>query len=611
MAWYDKLTDAASVAFPLWAPMAQAGRAAYNFASGNRQVSPFSGGSTSYTPPPAPARVGETTRVRDKGAFDPMGNKRVRQAMNPFEVGQFADTYRDAGRYAGSGIDAQRAADAALMQGFSGPQAYTPQNVSASTVGPNTAGVGAGIDRAAGMLSDANMSRGLQEGVYNTAMDWSQGNMPSVGQNIANEAGVRAEEQFQRAGSEANQAYGSAANNAARAYSDALAQQTFATQQAGQNAARQVGDLASDAVLRQSALTSSARGGNIGMALRAGLQGAAMQSADANRQGARLMNDANQQAAYNAAAGQRAAQAAEAAGNLAMQGTHERAGFAASAAEQAARFQAAQIGSQEQQNALNLAAGVSGDIRGADIGAANAATGLAQVGLGQDQLINNVNMANADRTFGADTFNATMGLNAADMNNRYALGYDQLNSGNFNAVADRGASAAQFGLGMQGSMSGQAAQQQQQLALQQIMADQNLSQMYFNADEAAKQRILQAYIAQQGAATDRRGQNIGLFGGGASGVGAMVGGALMSDRRAKKSVRGEKAPDFRKAGHYSYEYKNPNAEGARAGRRNGPMAQELPKTVLRKGDDGYLRVDIGELALSLASAVGDLQRKVA
>lgn len=66
------------------------------------------------------------------------------------------------------------------------------------------------------------------------------------------------------------------------------------------------------------------------------------------------------------------------------------------------------------------------------------------------------------------------------------------------------------------------------------------------------------------------------------------------------------------AGSYSYEYKNPNAPGAAAGRHAGPMAQELERIpgVVGTGPDGLKRVDPGRLALATASATGDQERRL-
>ncbi len=593
MAWYDTAWD--------WM--------GGHWLDGN--ATPIGLGDTTYTPPGAPAGSLDPTRLtpQQEAAFNPSGNPALAAAFNPYNNQQFQNAANSVGAYGDAGARQASVADDRLMQGFSGPAAYSPQTVTANNPNANTSASGAGIDRAADQLANANMSRGDQQNVYNTAMDWAQGNMPSVGQNIANEAGVRAEEQFQRAGSEANQNYGSAAANAAQAYGDAQAAQNEATRMAGVNAARGVRDNSSDAILRQAALTSAARGNNMGMALRTGLQGAAAQSADANRQGARLVQDANSQASYNAAMGQRATQNAQLQGNLATQGTQERAGFAASAAEQAASFQAGQIAAGEQQAALNLAANQANAVRGTDINATQAATGLANTGVAVDQMVNASNQSNADRSFSADTFNSGQAQQNAQFGQQIGLSYDQLNSGNFNQVANRGAAAAQFGLGGQMGMAGQAAGMQQQLAMQQIMGNQQLAQMYFASDEATKQRMLDFYGMQQGIATDRRGQNTGLWGGGASGAGAGIA-TVMSDKRAKKGFRDADAPNFRKATSQTWEYEDTTLPGTAPGRHHGPMAQELPDDVLEEGEDGFIRVDIGRLALALASSVGDLQRKV-
>lgn len=589
----------------------------------------------SYTPPGAPAEATTTTAItpEQQAAFSPMSSPAIMQAANPFVEDRYRETFNAAAGMADTGRENQATVDQRLMTGFQAPERFTPTAVTAEAPRANTAQSGAAYDSATDYLRQTNQSRANQQSIFDTASQWAQGNMPSVGKSMAEQAGVEAERAFGTAGSQANQAYGSAAasaaqaygmtaSNAAQAYQDALATQRFATEQAGRTAARQTGDAASDAITRQAALTSMARGGNIGMALRTGLQGAAAQSQQANVQGARLMGDANAQAAFNAAAGQRSAQTAAAQqalatqnaalqSNLATQGTQERAGFNAAAALQAGQLQAAQIGSAEQQASLALAAGQANAMRGSDIGATGAATNLGGLALGSDQMINAMAQQNAQRAFDAGTFNATMGFNAAGLNAQTGLAYDQLNSGNLNAVANRGMQGQQFGIGTQANMAGQATQQQYQMAVQEIMGNQQLAQMFVGLDEANKQRMLDAWIGRQGIATERRGQNMGIAGSGVGAAGAAVGAlAMMSDKRAKKAVKKTSAPDFSKAGSYSYEYKNPKADGAAPGRHSGPMAQELPKDMLKRGDDGLLRVDIGRLALNLASAMGDVQRRL-
>ncbi len=464
-----------------------------------------------------------------RAAFNPMGDQRIRDAYNPMANPAIRGAYNGAGDLYNSGTQGRGGIEDLLAQGFSAPVAASLQTVNPVNPLANTSASSAGLDRAVGYLGNTQDSRNAQSGVQQTALDWAQGNMPSVGQNLANEAGVRANEQFLRAGSEANQAYGSAASRAAQAYADSQAAQNEATRMAGVSSARQVGDAASDSVLRAAALSSGARGGNIGMALRTGLQGQAMQSADANRQGARLMSDANAQASYNATAGQRAAQAAAAQGNLATQGTQERTASAAAAAEAAARFQAAQIGSQEQQNMLGLAQQGADAMRSGDVASANAATGLANTGVNVDQMVNAANQMNADRSFNADTFNSTQSLQNQQFGQGLGLNYDQLNSQTWNNQANRFQGDQQFGLGMQAGIGQFDSGAQQALAAAQMGSQQDLAQFLAGLDENSRQRLLQDYGIRSGVtgaaaanATATRGQMIGLGGAGVAAGGAAL-----------------------------------------------------------------------------------------
>jgi hypothetical protein len=80
-----------------------------------------------------------------------------------------------------------------------------------------------------------------------------------------------------------------------------------------------------------------------------------------------------------------------------------------------------------------------------------------------------------------------------------------------------------------------------------------------------------------------------------------------------------KAPDtdaldaaYRAPGSYSYEYKDPSAQGAAPGRQAGPMAQELTGIpgVVHQGADGMLRVDKGRLTLANTSQTAKHRREI-
>lgn len=90
-----------------------------------------------------------------------------------------------------------------------------------------------------------------------------------------------------------------------------------------------------------------------------------------------------------------------------------------------------------------------------------------------------------------------------------------------------------------------------------------------------------------------------------------------SDVRAKKNIEpvdmrqvfGNGGPDLRQAQGYAYDYKEPNAPGAAPGRQVGPMAQNLPPSVVQAGPDGKLKVDPTRLTLVNTAAVSELQRR--
>lgn len=494
-----------------------------------------------YVNPPAPPvwigqhrGVGRSpVSMGQRAAFDPMGNPSIRQGYNPMGNQQFHGVFNDARDLSNRADRERRAIEAMLGRPlsaptFQAPRAFTPERVSAQTPGANLTQSHGGMRETYDQLRNLDASRATQMGAYDTAAQWAAGNMPSVGQGMADEAGAVANEQFQRAGSEATQAYGLAGNEANRSYADALAQMLTSQRNAAVGAARQTGDAASDSILRQAALTSAARGGNIGMALRSGLQGAAMQSADANRQGARLMADADRQAADIAAAGQRAAQSTQAQQALATLGTQERADFAAAGAELQARLRGAQIGSQEQQQGLALQAQIADQMRGGDVAGVGAANALAQTGLGMDTLSTNAAQSDADRMLGAEQFNAQqgmqnsqfeqrLGLDYDQLNAAQGLSYDQLNSQNQQFLAGMYQGDQQYGLGMQQGMTQFDAATEQALAAAQMGSQQQLVQLLTGLDESSRARVLQEFAirnevmsARDAAAAQQRNQMFGL-----------------------------------------------------------------------------------------------------
>jgi hypothetical protein len=69
---------------------------------------------------------------------------------------------------------------------------------------------------------------------------------------------------------------------------------------------------------------------------------------------------------------------------------------------------------------------------------------------------------------------------------------------------------------------------------------------------------------------------------------------------------------YRRAGSYSYEYKDPSLPGAAPGRQAGPMADELKGIpgAVSTGPDGLDRVDIPRMTMANASQTGTNTRDI-
>ncbi len=127
------------------------------------------------------------------------------------------------------------------------------------------------------------------------------------------------------------------------------------------------------------------------------------------------------------------------------------------------------------------------------------------------------------------------------------------------------------------------------------------------------------YGADQGVSVAQQQQNAQST---AAGVGAAASVAVplimaASDVRGKKDIQpanmaavfGNGGPDLRAAQGYEYNYKDPNAPGAAPGKQVGPMAQNLPASVVHTGPDGKKAVDTSRLSLVNTAAVSELQRR--
>jgi hypothetical protein len=167
--------------------------------------------------------------------------------------------------------------------------------------------------------------------------------------------------------------------------------------------------------------------------------------------------------------------------------------------------------------------------------------------------------------------------------------------------------AGQLGLGASGQQAGLSQAQQQALADRaKLDAGMALDISKTNANFANY---------EQPAAPDNTWSDVasatGAAGGAAAGL-AALGGLLLSDRTSKTDIRSTSLlGKFKGVGSHAYRYKDPTMPGAADGEQEGPMADELRALgVTVRGNDGYERVDTGRLALKVASATGEMARKL-
>jgi hypothetical protein len=240
---------------------------------------------------------------------------------------------------------------------------------------------------------------------------------------------------------------------------------------------------------------------------------------------------------------------------------------AAGANQQAAQA-SAMMRMQEQLNAQGLLGQVSSGVRAQDIGAATTQAGFNQQGGLAGMAANNARMmANAG-------FQQQTGLANAGWQQQAGL-------------------ANQSATLQQSSMDDEMRRQMLLAYGSQVEGDR---QALLGLQEADRQQNNFAI----GEANKKRGQNMALAGEGLK-AGAAAAQAL-SDERAKTAIApGESALQrfLQSVGTHAYEYKDPEADGAGAGRFVSPMAQELERTELGKGmvstnADGLKTVDYGK-----------------
>ena len=525
------------------------------------------------------------------------------QAFDPMQNQQFAAATGNATSQAAANQAAMN--NQAMTTQFNvgsqaGPyQVQAPQQVSYNGVTPSLNRADSGIQGANLNLGNVQDSRAMQVANLSPLQAMAAGQGPSVGRSAMDAGAAQATGAYGSAAEQAARAYGQQGLQANAAYGDAAAQQQFATLQAGQQAAQQFQDANQAGLQSQAALAAGARGGNIGLALRGGMQNAAGMSQRANIESGRAMQQAAQNAGFQAAQAQRAAALNQGQAALQTAGMNEQARLQALRANEVAAAQGAGLQAQEAIAAQGQLGQQLGQIRAQDLGAVGAATGVGQLGLGADTLQANTLQQNAQGALQAAGMNQQAGLQTQQMG---LSAYEQAEARDIAAQQGNQSVAAQMA-GLYGNLGQGYANQANSLATTGLQTGIQGEQLRLQDLQAAQDRSLNAGLGVGAAQTQ-------LLGAGLSGVGAL-GAAALSDRRAKEDISRVKAPDFRGVGSHRYRYKTQYQDDANpAGYHVGPMADELPSTVKRRGPDGLEAVDTGRLSLHNTSAIGDAQRRI-
>lgn len=413
-----------------------------------------------------------------------------------------------------------------------------------------------------------------------------------LGESMLRESAARQASAQEQAGVSAATAYGMSQGQAREEFERARLAQEQATRDAN-----------IDAVRRIATLIAGARGGNIGAALLQGQNAAASQTAEAGR-------SISQQAAQ----AQIQADAQRHQQNLRVSELHEQAGIRAAEALAVGDERAYQAAKNEEQFYAQQATQLATQARGQDIQQDTQSNQLAF-----EAAVQNGNYEEADKVMAAQIgqFLVDSGMNLSqaalddianliNIQTNYSMNMNQLQVSMRNADLSYAAS---------------------------VYATQSGNQ------QAQNQMIANIVVA--GLAAAATGAAAGAGGGGLApsspvenpnaGVGQAYSNAsnadystITSDERAKK-IKGKKDDhDFRRATSYEYEYDEDHKDDPRAGPGMyvGPMAQDLPESVISQEgtttswdgseevEEDVLRVDIGRLALSLACAVGEIQNKL-
>lgn len=277
-------------------------------------------------------------------------------------------------------------------------------------------------------------------------------------------------------------------------------------------------------------------------------------------------------------------------------------------------------------NAMTMRSDALNSARNSDISAADV-TNRANVDF-RNQDVNRENnvMGNNVANRNADTaqFNAVSGNNlgsrSADTQsfiarNNASLGVGQQNIDAFNATSNAGLKSRELDdAALQNSILNSMGLGRD--VVNNAVIDDNTKLQIADRLQAAKSADLDYQAAKKAGEASKRGQNIGIATGIINGVATV--GAAKSDRRAKTNI-GEIGEDelrklLGKLKPSSFDYKEPDSEGAARGKRFGIMAQDLEKSAVGKAlvreKNGVKMVDVGQSVGTLLAAAASLHKRL-
>ena len=314
-----------------------------------------------------------------------------------------------------------------LLNPMATPVVNDPRNISVSdapaSVQANTSASGAQYDRALEATGGFGGVQDAQQAYLDQLRNQAAGKGPSVAGAMVAASGADnafatekavadATAQYGEHSREAVDAYGQAAGQAALDYANAFGDQQVAFERAAMNASQATRQAAEDAIRTSAALTSSARGGNIGAALLNAQDNAAMTSQRANQQISDQRAQYQREAAAQAAGAARQTaygQATQAATTGRMQAgadavtaqNQQQAAIASNLIKAKADIEAGRVLSEEQMSALTqLGVGIK-DLQSMTNDEVMAQVNIGNLGAGIDASITGTEAANADRDLAA------------------------------------------------------------------------------------------------------------------------------------------------------------------------------------------------------------------